>query len=128
VLLVTTVLLALAGLVLLLVGYARDSLTLLYLSIGCTAAAGVALIVLSRVRLRRDRQLAGEVAGPATPAAPAEPPVTGPQAAEGSQPAPGAGAQAAEGVQPPEVTGGPPPGPGPTDRPDQTTPTDQPSP
>jgi hypothetical protein len=56
VLLLMTILLVLAGVVLLLVGYAQDSLTLIYLSIGCGAVAGVLLIILAhfnRVRAAR---------------------------------------------------------------------------
>jgi hypothetical protein len=147
VLLLTTVLLALAGLVLLLLGYARDSLALIYLSIGCTAAAGVALIVLSRVRLRRDRRLASEVAEPAPASEGGErPEVEAAEPAEGSQPPPVASAQPAVGDQSPQGAGGPhtepapagpsaPPAPaappggsGPPERPDQPTQTDQPTP
>jgi hypothetical protein len=53
VLLVITVLLVLAGLVLLLVGFAQDSLSLIYLSIGCAAAAGVAFVIFGRLSRRR---------------------------------------------------------------------------
>jgi hypothetical protein len=68
--LVLTILLVVAGLALLLVGAVRDDLTLLYLSIGCTAVAGVILIVFSQQRRRRMERLildGGAVAGPEGP-------------------------------------------------------------
>jgi hypothetical protein len=58
VLLLVTVLLVLAGLVLLIVGFIQDTLSLIYLSIGCAAVAGVALIVFSRLSRRRALRLA----------------------------------------------------------------------
>jgi hypothetical protein len=61
VLLLMTILLVLAGVVLLLVGYAQDSLTLIYLSIGCGAIAGVALIVFAHFNRRRAARLAASV-------------------------------------------------------------------
>ena len=57
-LLLVTVLLVLAGLILLVVGFLQNALNLIYLSIGCTAVAGVALIVFSRLSRRRAVQLA----------------------------------------------------------------------
>jgi hypothetical protein len=75
--LLMTVLLVLAGLVLLLIGYARDSLTLIYLSIGCAAAAGVALIIFSRMSRGRAVRAIGEGGGlqlrPDTPSLPERP-------------------------------------------------------
>jgi hypothetical protein len=62
VLLVITVLLVLAGLVLLVVGSVGGSMTILYVSIGVTAAAGVVLIVLSRLNRRRAAEPAGAMA------------------------------------------------------------------
>ena len=51
-LLLVTVGLVLAGLILLIVGFVQDSLTLIYLSIACAAVAGLALIVFSRLSRR----------------------------------------------------------------------------
>jgi hypothetical protein len=53
VLLLVTVGLVLAGLILLVIGFVQDSLTLIYLSIACAAIAGVALIVFSRLSRRQ---------------------------------------------------------------------------
>jgi len=53
VLLLVTVLLVLAGLVLLIVGFVQDDVLLIWLSIGCAAVAGVALVVFSRLSRRR---------------------------------------------------------------------------
>ncbi len=69
ILLSVTVLLVLAGLVLLVLGFEQDSLGLVYLSIGCTAVAGVTLIVFSRLRRRYDVQLAMEANSPHWPEA-----------------------------------------------------------
>ncbi len=57
-LLLVTVLLVLAGLVLLIVGFIQDTLGLIYVSIGCAAVAGVALIVFGRLSRRRAVRLA----------------------------------------------------------------------
>jgi hypothetical protein len=57
-LLLVTVLLVVAGLVLLVVGFEQSSLGLVYTSIGCTAVAGVTLTVFSRVSRRVAIQLA----------------------------------------------------------------------
>ena len=51
-LLLVTVGLVFAGLILLIVGFVQDSLTLIYLSIACAAIAGLALIVFSRLSRR----------------------------------------------------------------------------
>jgi hypothetical protein len=66
-LLAGTVLLVLAGLVLLLLGFANDSLGLVYLSIGCTAVAGVTLTVFSRQSRRRAIRLATDRDSPHWP-------------------------------------------------------------
>jgi hypothetical protein len=58
VLLLVTVLLVLAGLVLLIIGFIQDTLSLIYLSIGCAAVAGVALIAFGRLSRRRALRLA----------------------------------------------------------------------
>ena len=68
-LLLLTVLLVVAGLVLLVLGFEQSSLGLVYLSIGCTAVAGVTLIVFSRLRRRYDVQLAMEANSPHWPEA-----------------------------------------------------------
>jgi hypothetical protein len=60
VLLRLTAALVLAGLGLLLVGVVRDTLGLIYLSILCTAIAGVALIVYVQVSRRQEARLATE--------------------------------------------------------------------
>jgi hypothetical protein len=60
VLLRLTVALVLAGLGLLLAGVVRDTLGLIYLSILCTAIAGVALIVYVQVSRRQEARLATE--------------------------------------------------------------------
>ena len=57
-LLLVTVALVFAGLVLLIVGFVQDSLSLIYLSIACAAVAGIALIVFSRLSRRRAVRLA----------------------------------------------------------------------
>jgi hypothetical protein len=62
--LLVTVLLLMVGLVLLVVGYLQDALVLIYLSIGCTAAAGVVLIVFTRLTRRRAARLATGAALP----------------------------------------------------------------
>lgn len=69
-LLLVTVGLVLAGLILLIIGFVQDSLTLIYLSIACAAVAGVALIVFSRLSRR---QAVTTMAGEAIPAAAAPP-------------------------------------------------------
>ena len=68
-LLLVTVALVLAGLVLLIVGFVQDSLSLIYLSIACAAVAGIALIVFSRLSRRRAVRLALD-GGPAAAAPP----------------------------------------------------------
>ncbi|HEX4865806.1 MAG TPA: hypothetical protein VFV02_17185, partial [Acidimicrobiales bacterium] len=70
-LLLVTVALVLAGLVLLIVGFVQDSLSLIYLSIACAAVAGIALIVFSRLSRRRAVRLAldGVPAAAAPPSA-----------------------------------------------------------
>ena len=68
-LLLVTVGLVFAGLILLIVGFVQDSLTLIYLSIACAAIAGLALIVFSR--LSRRRVVAGAHEGVPAAAAPA---------------------------------------------------------
>ena len=68
-LLLVTVGLVLAGLILLIVGFVQDSLTLIYLSIACAAVAGLALIVFSRL----SRRGAVTVAAEGIPAAAASP-------------------------------------------------------
>lgn len=68
-LLLVTVGLVLAGLILLIVGFVQDSLTLIYLSIACAAVAGLALIVFSRL----SRRSAVTVAAEGIPAAAASP-------------------------------------------------------
>ena len=68
-LLLVTVGLVFAGLVLLIVGFVQDSLTLIYLSIACAAIAGLALIVFSR--LSRRRVVTGAHEGVPAAAAPA---------------------------------------------------------
>ena len=93
-LLLVTVLLVVGGLVLLLVGFVQDSLTLIYLSIGCAAVAGVALTVFGRLSRRRALRLVTDGAPstlPATadpvderPAQPAGAADTADTAAEGS--------------------------------------------
>jgi len=61
VLLRLTVALVLAGLGLLLAGVVRDTLGLIYLSILCTAIAGVALIVYVQVSRRQAERLAADL-------------------------------------------------------------------
>ena len=73
-LLLVTVGLVLAGLILLIVGFVQDSLTLIYLSIACAAIAGLALIVFSRLSRRQAVTMAAE--GVPAAAAPASPLVT----------------------------------------------------
>lgn len=73
-LLLVTVGLVLAGLILLIVGFVQDSLTLIYLSIACAAVAGLALIVFSRLSRRSAVTVAAE--GMPAAAAPASPLVT----------------------------------------------------
>ena len=73
-LLLVTVGLVLAGLILLIVGFVQDSLTLIYLSIACAAIAGLALIVFSRLSRRSAVTVAAE--GMPAAAAPASPLVT----------------------------------------------------
>jgi hypothetical protein len=63
VLLLITVVLVVTGLVLLVVGYVRSSMAILYASIGCAAVAGVILIVYSRLNRRRQVALTGIPAG-----------------------------------------------------------------
>lgn len=64
-LLLITVVLVVAGLVLLVVGYVDGSMTILYASIGCAAAAGVVLIVFTRLNRRRAVEAAaGSEPGP----------------------------------------------------------------
>jgi hypothetical protein len=62
VLLLITVVLVVAGLVLLVAGYVGSSMAILYASIGCAAVAGVILIVYSRLNRRRQVALAGVAA------------------------------------------------------------------
>jgi hypothetical protein len=76
VLLLVTVALVFAGLVLLIVGFVQDSLSLIYLSIACAAVAGLALIVFSRLSRRRAVRLA--IDGVPAAAAPAPPLLTRP--------------------------------------------------
>ncbi|HEX6393209.1 MAG TPA: hypothetical protein VFZ97_07185 [Acidimicrobiales bacterium] len=79
VLLLVTVALVFAGLVLLIVGFVQDSLSLIYLSIACAAVAGIALIVFSRLSRRRAVRLAIE----GVPAAAAPPLLARSRADEG---------------------------------------------
>ena len=79
-LLLVTVALVLAGLVLLIVGFVQDSLSLIYLSIGCAAVAGIALIVFSRLSRRRAVRLALD--GIPAAAAPPSPILTRPRLAD----------------------------------------------
>jgi membrane protein implicated in regulation of membrane protease activity len=60
VLLLVTVLLVLAGLVLLIIGFFQDNLTLIWLSIACAAVAGVALVVFSRLSRRRSLRVGSD--------------------------------------------------------------------
>ena len=78
-LLLVTVALVFAGLVLLIVGFVQDSLSLIYLSIACAAVAGIALIVFSRLSRRRAVRLAIE----GVPAAAAPPLLARSRADEG---------------------------------------------
>jgi hypothetical protein len=106
--LVLTILLVVAGLALLLVGSVRDDLTLIYLSIGCTAIAGVVLIVFSQQRRRRvEREVVDGGSGVGPEDAPPSGPVT---TADDGRPMPSG---------PPEGTGdaGPPAGGGTGDAP-----------
>ncbi len=64
VLLLITVVLVVAGLVLLLVGYVQSSMTILYASIGSAALAGVVLIAYSRLNRRREVEVAVSAVGP----------------------------------------------------------------
>ncbi len=64
VLLLITVLLVVAGVVLLILGYVDSSMTILYASIGCAALAGVILVVVGRLNRRRAVAMAGGGAGP----------------------------------------------------------------
>jgi hypothetical protein len=113
-----TVALVLAGLGLLLAGVARDSLALVYLSILCTALAGVALIVFTQRSRRRGARLAAEadpgmnMAGeqaiegdPDEPRLP-ESPASGP---EGDAPSPHGTGGPASPARPPESPAGEPP-------------------
>ena len=59
-LLLVTVLLVLAGLVLLIIGFFQDNLTLIWLSIACAAVAGVALVVFSRLSRRRSLRVGSD--------------------------------------------------------------------
>jgi hypothetical protein len=81
VLLLVTVALVFAGLVLLIVGFVQDSLSLIYLSIACAAVAGIALIVFSRLSRRRAVRLAIE--GVPAAAAPPSPLLARSRADEG---------------------------------------------
>ena len=69
VLLLLTVLLVVAGLVLLIVGYVGDTLLLIWLGTLCAAVAGVVLIVFSRLSRRRALRMPIDVA-PVAPMAP----------------------------------------------------------
>jgi hypothetical protein len=92
VLLLTTVLLVVAGLVLLVLGYVQSSMTILYASIGTAALAGVVLIVFSRLNRRRALALAAKSDGAdaARPTAPAAVPEPGPIGEQtGEEPTPG---------------------------------------
>ena len=81
-LLLVTVALVFAGLVLLIVGFVQDSLSLIYLSIACAAVAGIALIVFSRLSRRRAVRLALE--GVPAAAAPPSPLLNRPRMADDS--------------------------------------------
>jgi hypothetical protein len=74
VLVLVTALLVVVGLVLLVVGFAHNTLSLIYASIGCTAVAGVVLIYLARANRRDAGRLAHDEAALASragrPAAP----------------------------------------------------------
>jgi hypothetical protein len=62
VLVLVTAVLVLVGLVLLVVGFAHNALSLIYASIGCTAVAGVVLIYLGRAKRREAVRLANDEA------------------------------------------------------------------
>lgn len=136
VLLLITVVLVVAGLVLLVAGYVGSSMAILYASIGCAAVAGVILIVYSRLNRRRQVALAGvpagetgsgtagavEVAGTAEAPGPAEVPRTagalesaGAGVAEAPGPAGGAPSESTAAAPEPGLAGDQPgekPGPG----------------
>ena len=82
-LLLVTVALVFAGLILLIVGFVQDSLSLIYLSIACAAVAGIALIVFSRLSRRRAVRLALE--GVPAAAAPPSPLLNRPRMVDDAQ-------------------------------------------
>jgi hypothetical protein len=77
VLVLVTALLVLVGLVLLILGFAHSALSLIYASIGCTAAAGLVLIYLGRANRRKSVRLAHDEAALATRASSPEAPPEG---------------------------------------------------